>query len=59
MATLKVTTNIQIPNPGDYNVSVSVSDAQSQLLVESADTPVNVPQGGGSITVDPPSVTVV
>jgi hypothetical protein len=59
MAILKVTTNVNIPNPGDYQVSVSVSDAASNLLVESADTPVNVPVSGGDITVDPPSVVVV
>ena len=59
MATLKIQSTIVNVAPGDYTVSVSLSNKDSELIVESADTPINVPTEGGNPQANAPEVTVV
>jgi hypothetical protein len=59
MPTLKIQGTIVNVAPGDYTVSISLSDKDSNLVSESPDTPINVPSGGGNPTANAPDVSVV
>ena len=59
MPTIKYSGNISGVAPGDYVVSVTLSDKASNQIQESTDTPITVPAGGGPVVVGPPDLVVV
>ena len=59
MATIKYSGSISGIAPGDYIVSVVLSDKSSAQIQESTDVPINVPSGPGAVLVGPPDLVVV